>query len=66
MAIPTTVVGSYPKPPDEGQPFALRKTLHGLERGSMTEDDLRQAFEDLAAQVIKEQETAGIDLITDG
>ncbi|HEX2240965.1 MAG TPA: methylcobamide--CoM methyltransferase [Actinomycetota bacterium] len=66
MAIPTTVVGSYPKPPDEGQPFTLRKTLHGLERGSSTEDDLRQAFEDLASQVIKEQEAAGIDLVTDG
>lgn len=66
MAIQTTVVGSYPKPPDEGQPFTLRKTLHGLESGAKTEDDLRQAFEELATHVIKEQEAAGIDLITDG
>ncbi len=66
VAIETTVVGSYPKPPDEGRPFTLRKTLHGLESGAKTEEDLRAAHEELATEVIKEQEAAGIDLITDG
>ncbi|MFN2526235.1 MAG: methylcobamide--CoM methyltransferase [Actinomycetota bacterium] len=66
MTIETTVVGSYPKPPDEGRPFTLRKTLHGIESGAKTEEDLRRAFEELAAEVIKEQEDAGVDLITDG
>ena len=66
MAIETTVVGSYPKPPDEGQTFTVRKTLHALERGDATQDDLRAAQDELVKDVIAEQETAGIDLVTDG
>ena len=66
MAIETTVVGSYPKPPDEGQTFTVRKTLHALERGDVTEDDLRAAQDELVTTVIKEQEAAGIDIVTDG
>jgi 5-methyltetrahydropteroyltriglutamate--homocysteine methyltransferase len=66
MAIRSTVVGSYPKPPDEGETFVLRKTLHGLEKGDTTPDDLLKAHEDLATRAIKEQEDAGIDVVTDG
>lgn len=66
MAIRTTVVGSYPKPPDEGQAFTVRKTLHAIERGDATGDDLTQARDELAARHIAEQEEAGIDLVTDG
>ncbi|MDQ3878490.1 MAG: hypothetical protein M3290_09115 [Actinomycetota bacterium] len=66
MSITTTVVGSYPKPPDEGKPFTLRKTLHALERGDATPDDLKGAQDDLVREVIADQEAAGIDVITDG
>lgn len=66
MPIQTTVVGSYPKPPDEGDTFTVRKTLHALEKGSATIRDLHAAQDDLARQVIAEQEEAGIDVITDG
>jgi 5-methyltetrahydropteroyltriglutamate--homocysteine methyltransferase len=66
VAIQTTVVGSYPKPPHEGGNFALRKTLNSLDKGGSTPDDVRRAQEDLAREVIAEQEAAGIDLITDG
>src|SRR5688572_27611901 len=66
MAIRTTVVGSYPKPPDEGQTFTVRKTLHAIERGDATADDLKTARDELAARQIAEQEEAGIDLVTDG
>ncbi len=66
MAITTTVVGSYPKPPDEGETFKLRKTLHALERGEATVDDLRAAQDELVTAVIREQEAAGIDIVTDG
>jgi 5-methyltetrahydropteroyltriglutamate--homocysteine methyltransferase len=66
MTIETTVVGSYPKPPPEGKPFKLRRTLHALERGEADPDDLKAAQDELAAQVIAEQEAAGIDLVTDG
>ena len=66
MRIETTVVGSYPKPPDEGETFVLRKTLHSLERGEKTVEDLHSAQDDLARQVIAEHEDAGIDIVTDG
>lgn len=66
MTIETTVIGAYPKPPEEGGTFALRKTLHAVEKGDATRDDLQAAREGLVREVIGEQETAGIDLVTDG
>jgi 5-methyltetrahydropteroyltriglutamate--homocysteine methyltransferase len=66
LSVETTVIGSYPKPPDEGRPFVLRKTLHSIERGEATAEDLDRAQDDLVREVIAEQETAGIDLVTDG
>ena len=67
MAITTTVVGSYPKPPDEGQPFVVRKTLHRLERGEATGHGPRQARRTSSCgRSSREQEAAGIDIVTDG
>ena len=66
MPVQTTVVGSYPKPPQEGETFTLRKTLHAIERGDAGADDLKKAQDDLVSQVIAEQEAAGIDVVTDG
>ena len=66
MSIETTVIGSYPKPPEEGRPFTVRKTHHAIERGDATREDLARAQDELVTEVIKEQEAAGIDVITDG
>jgi 5-methyltetrahydropteroyltriglutamate--homocysteine methyltransferase len=66
LSITTTVVGSYPKPPAEGETFTVRKTLHALERGEVEVSDLKTAQDDLVSQVIAEQERAGIDIVTDG
>ena len=66
MPIETTVVGSYPKPPDEGGKFTVRKTLHALEKGDATVEDLHAAQDELVRTVIGEQEAAGIDIVTDG
>jgi 5-methyltetrahydropteroyltriglutamate--homocysteine methyltransferase len=66
VAVATSVVGSYPKPPEEGRPFALRTALHALERGEIEPDDLEQTRRELAREVIAEQEAAGIDIVTDG
>lgn len=66
MAITTTVVGSYPKPPDEGSSFVVRRTLHRLEREEAGVEDLIAAQDDLVRSVIAEQEAAGIDVLTDG
>ena len=66
MALTTTVVGSYPKPPEEGKQFVLRKTLHAVERGDASADDIKAAQDDLVREVIAEQQDAGIELVTDG
>jgi 5-methyltetrahydropteroyltriglutamate--homocysteine methyltransferase len=66
VTITATVVGSYPKPPAEGKPFVVRKTLHALERGEASVEDLGAAQDDLVREIIAEQEAAGIDLVTDG
>ncbi|MBA3350293.1 MAG: hypothetical protein H0T12_07025 [Actinobacteria bacterium] len=66
MSIQTTVIGSYPKPPPEGASFDLRKTLHAMERGAADEGDLQRVREELVAEVIREQEDAGLDVVTDG
>ncbi|HYY43559.1 MAG TPA: methylcobamide--CoM methyltransferase, partial [Actinomycetota bacterium] len=66
MPITTTAVGSYPKPPREGDTFVLRKTLHAAERGQATEEDIRKAVEALTEEIIREQEDAGVQLPTDG
>jgi 5-methyltetrahydropteroyltriglutamate--homocysteine methyltransferase len=66
MSLTTTVVGSYPKPPDEGRTFHVRKILHQMETGEATEADLRKAQDDLVSEIIGEQEAAGIDIVSDG
>ena len=67
--ITTTVVGSYPKPPPGGKPsipFELRGVLRSLEKGEASVEDLHLAQDRLVAEVISEQEEAGIDVVTDG
>jgi 5-methyltetrahydropteroyltriglutamate--homocysteine methyltransferase len=66
VTIETTVVGAYPKPPAEGGTFTVRKTLHALEKGAATPEDLQAAREALVREVVAEQETAGVDIVTDG
>jgi 5-methyltetrahydropteroyltriglutamate--homocysteine methyltransferase len=66
MTVQTTVLGSYPKPPDEGESFVTRKLLHAVERGEASPEDVESALDDLARGVIAEQEAAGIDIVTDG
>lgn len=66
MAARVTVVGSYPKPPPEGGEFRLRKTLQALDRGEASLDDLRAAQDDLVRDVLEEQASAGVELVTDG
>ncbi|MEA1924917.1 MAG: methionine synthase [Candidatus Altiarchaeota archaeon] len=58
--LPTTVVGSYPKP----------KWLNHLIRehsdGSLPDDVMESAFSDSIKAVVKEHELAGVDIIWDG
>ena len=58
--IPTAVVGSHGKP---GWWFA---SVKALERDDFGPADLEEMFDDAANAAIRDMETAGIDIITDG
>ena len=58
--IPTAVVGSHGKP---GWWFA---SVKALELGELGPADLDEMFDDAADTAIRDMETAGIDIITDG
>jgi 5-methyltetrahydropteroyltriglutamate--homocysteine methyltransferase len=64
--IQTTVVGSYPRVGDTLEKQELRKAIAQFEEGKITAKDLAQAEDKVTQDVIKEQEKAGLDVITDG
>jgi 5-methyltetrahydropteroyltriglutamate--homocysteine methyltransferase len=66
VGLTVTAIGSYPRPPEEGGEFRLRKTLQAVDRGEATAEDVRAAEDDLTAEILTEQAAAGVDLVTDG
>lgn len=63
----TTVVGNYPKL-TEGPVSAtnVRQAIHRRDVGEITETELEKIFQENTSRVIREQESLGIDIITDG
>src|SRR5688572_24962840 len=61
-----TVVGNYPKIPNLPRPARLRNALARLDRGEITPEQLAKVEDEVTIEVIREQEEAGIDLVTDG
>ena len=59
--LPTTMVGSYPRPAWFTQQLAGRDLLEAFKVASHAE-----AFHDATRAVIREQEEAGLDILTDG
>src|SRR3569832_85392 len=59
--LPTTMVGSYPRPQWFTQQLAGRDVLEAFKIASHAE-----AFHDATRTVIKDQEGAGLDILTDG
>jgi len=62
----STVVGSYPKIPDPPAPARLRTALTRIDRNEVALEELVRIEDDVTREVIREQEEAGIDLVTDG
>ena len=58
--LPTTIVGSYPKPK------WLNKAFKKLQKGKMTEEEMQPLFEKAILQVIEDHKKAGVDIISDG
>lgn len=66
MRVFLTNTGSYPRVGDAPSLQVLRKTQDLWEKGEKTEQDLKKAQEDVTRDAILEQESAGLDLVTDG
>jgi 5-methyltetrahydropteroyltriglutamate--homocysteine methyltransferase len=62
----TTVVGSYPRVGNTPADQALRRAIARLDRGEIAEDELRSVERETVKAILREQNEAGIDLVTDG
>ncbi len=62
----TTVVGSYPRVGDTPADQGLRRAIGRLDRGEITEEELRSVERETVKAILREQNDAGIDLVTDG
>ncbi len=62
----TTVVGSYPKVGEGIATPSVRQAIHRFDTGAIPVADLEKVFQENTTRVIREQETLGIDIITDG
>lgn len=59
--LPTTMVGSYPRP------LWFKHQLEGRDiRAAFKFEEHAQAYDDAVASVIRDQEHAGLDIVTDG
>ena len=64
--IRTTVVGNYPKISSDKNVPNLRNALNQFEQKKVSAEKLEEVYKATILRVIKEQEDAGIDIITDG
>jgi len=62
----TTVVGNYPRIGDTHEEQKLRRAIARLDKGEITEADLREVEREVVRDVVREQAAAGIELVTDG
>ena len=58
--IPTSVIGSY------AWPAWLHTALAAAERGEYGPDDMREAQDDAVDMALRDQEDAGVDIVSDG
>ncbi|MBO3755238.1 MAG: methionine synthase [Candidatus Brockarchaeota archaeon] len=58
--LPTTVIGSYPRP------TWLRRTIKLWKSGRLEDEHMKEAFNDAVVSVLSDQEAAGIDIPSDG
>ena len=58
--LPTSVIGSYPRPK------WLKETIRLYRAGKVNEEDLQEAFNDAVVAVINDHYKAGVDVPTDG
>jgi len=64
--IRTTVVGNYPKISSDKNVPNLRNSLNQFDQKKISKEKLEEVYKATILRVLKEQEDAGIDIITDG
>src|SRR3989449_3239066 len=62
----TTVVGNYPRVGDTFEEQSLRRAIARFDKGEIGADDLRGAERDVVKAVLKEQNDARGEGVTDG
>jgi 5-methyltetrahydropteroyltriglutamate--homocysteine methyltransferase len=62
----TTVVGSYPRIGDTAEEQVLRRGIARLDKGEIDEAELRAIEREVVQTVLRDQNEAGIELVTDG
>jgi 5-methyltetrahydropteroyltriglutamate--homocysteine methyltransferase len=62
----TTVVGSYPRIGDTPEEQILRRGIARLDKGEIDEAALKSLERDVVQAVLREQNEAGIEVVTDG
>jgi len=66
MEIITANFGSYPRVGEGPQENRLRKKYQEKEEEKIGQEELEEVYRDYSRKIIKEQESIGIDIVTDG
>lgn len=66
MEILTANSGSYPRVGPEPEHLRLREAYQEWEKGEVDDAELEEVYQDYTKEVIREQEEAGLDVVTDG
>ena len=62
----TSVIGNYPKVAEDAYGTKLIGAITRRQKQELTDEQLEAVYQEITEAVIKEQESIGIDLITDG
>src|SRR5947208_14387868 len=62
----TTVVGNYPRIGDTPDEQSLRRAIARFDKGEISAEDLREAERDVVKAVLREQNDARVEIVTDG
>ena len=66
MEVVTSNFGSYPRVGDKPNQGRLREKYQMRSNGEVAEKELEDVYRDYSSEIIKEQESIGIDIVTDG
>lgn len=66
MKLLTANSGSYPRVGEKENQLRLRQAYQKWEKDEISGQELESVYEDYSEEVIKEQEKAGLDVVTDG